>query len=211
MNKKLFFAAAAAAAVAALSSCTGSPKFLGQWVSDESMQIQKDLPSAVRATTQYTFDFSAAPESDETGPVDFSSTIEIIQMVDNDTTIQMPYQVNVAATTSVSGVWNHTEAGNKDLVLTFDMSTLSVAVDPDGVTFSEDLLNGAQQPVLDSLTAVTAERWKAEITEAIKARLASFATIHDVDVDDNGNNMTFEAKINGDKEKFSFRRVIVAE
>lgn len=132
-------------------------------------------------------------------------------MVDNDTTIQVPYQVNVAAATSVTGDWNYTEAGDDDLVLTFDMSSLSVEVDPDGVTFSQDLLTGAQQPVIDSLTAVTAERWKTEITTAIKNRLAAFATIHDVDVEDEGNTMTFEAKANGQKEKYTFRRVIVAE
>lgn len=211
MQKKLILAAAAAAAIAALSSCNATPKFLGQWVSDETIQIQNELPSAVRATTQYTFDFSAAPGSNMTGPVSFSSTIEIIQMVDNDTTIQVPYQVNVAAATSVTGDWNYTEAGDDDLVLTFDMSSLSVEVDPDGVTFSQDLLTGAQQPVIDSLTAVTAERWKTEITTAIKNRLAAFATIHDVDVEDEGNTMTFEAKANGQKEKYTFRRVIVAE
>lgn len=211
MQKKLILAAAAAAAIAAFSSCNGTPEFIGQWVSDEDIQIQNELPSAVRATTQYTFDFSAAPGSNMTGPVSFSSTIEIIQMVDNDTTVQAPYQVNVSAATSVTGNWNYTEAGDDDLVLTFDMSSLSVEVDPDGVTFSENLLTGAQQPVIDSLTAVTAERWKTEITAALQNRLASFAHIDDVDVENDGNKLTFEVKVNGQKDKYTFRRVIVAE
>ncbi|MDE6289095.1 MAG: hypothetical protein K2M00_09990, partial [Muribaculaceae bacterium] len=108
MQKKLILAAAAAAAIAALSSCNKAPEFLGQWISDETIQIQNELPSAVRATAQYTFDFSAAPGSNMTGPVSFSSTIEIIQMVDNDSTILEPYQINVSAATSVTGDWNYT-------------------------------------------------------------------------------------------------------
>ena len=59
---------------------------------------------------------------------------------------------------------------------------MQVNVDPNGVTFSQNLLTGAQQPMVDSLTSVTADRWRTAIRTAAAKQFFSFTKLDDVKV-----------------------------
>lgn len=195
----------------ALTSCSGND-FLGQWASSAPVAMQDAVPAASRAVAEYTFDFSQGADSKSSGPVMISATMDLTQPVQGDSmSIDSPYEVSVAATASVSGTWNLASDDDDELVLAFDMSTVNVVVDPHGVTFSQNVLTGLQQPMLDSLTTATAEAWKAQITAAFKNKLSEFAMLDDVEVSDNKNILTFETKQVGHKTKYAFRRELIGD
>lgn len=203
-----FIAAASVAAV--MVSCSGNPKFVGQWASTAPYSMARDLPVSI-ADAQLTLDFGIGEESTSTGPVTLSSVIDLTQPVEADTTFSQAYEVSVTANSTVTGTWLLAD-DDDDVVLSFDMSTLSVSVDTDGVAFSQNLLTGAQQPVLDSLTTVTAQRWQSLLTAAVKRQLADFAELDDVEVSDNGNILTFEIKTDAKHDrKLTFNRLLQAK
>lgn len=208
---KIRIAIIALGAVAAMASCSKTPEFLGQWVSSAPVSLKGEIPAASQATAQLTFDFSTGTER-KSGPVMLTSDIDLTQPVSGDSSFVSPYEVSVAATASVNGTWTYASDDDDELVLSFDMSTLNVVVDPHGVTFSQNLLTGTQQPVLDSLTTVTAERWKAQVKGAVTQQLSRFSMVDDVEVSDNRNVLTFEVRgDDGHDVKCAFRRVLVGE
>lgn len=208
--KKFIPFIAAASVVAVMVSCSGNPKFVGQWASTAPYSMARDLPVSI-ADAQLTIDFGIGEESTSTGPVTLSSVIDLTQPVEADTTFSRAYEVSVTANSTVTGIWLLAD-DDDDVVLSFDMSTLSVSVDTDGVAFSQNLLTGAQQPVLDSLTTLTAQRWQSLLTAAVKRQLADFAELDDVEVSDNGNILTFEIKTDAKHDrKLTFNRLLQAK
>lgn len=208
--KKFIPFIAAASVVAVMVSCSGNPKFVGQWASTAPYSMAHDLPVSI-ADAQLTIDFGIGEESTSTGPVTLSSVIDLTQPVEADTTFSQAYEVSVTANSTVTGTWLLAD-DDDDVVLSFDMSTLSVSVDTDGVAFSQNLLTGAQQPVLDSLTTLTAQRWQSLLTAAVKRQLADFAELDDVEVSDNGNILTFEIKTDAKHDrKLTFNRLLQAK
>lgn len=197
----------AVAATAAMASCSGKPEFIGEWTSASPENITASIPAASRATSQLTLDFAESNADKKEGQVTLSSVIDLTQPVQPDSNIVEPYEVSVAATATVNGSWFR--ADDDELVLSFDMSSMNVAVDPHGVSFSANVLTGSQQPMLDSLTAVTMERWKGEITRAFGEHMAQFGMIEDVEVSDGRNVLTFEVKVPGEHDrKYALRRVL---
>ena len=84
------------------------------------------------------------------------------------------------ATSVLSIDFNAPKGAKSGLFL--DNSTMQVNVDPNGVTFSQNLLTGAQQPMVDSLTSVTADRWRTAIRTAAAKQFFSFTKLDDVKV-----------------------------
>lgn len=94
-----------------------------------------------------------------------------------------------------------------ELFIAFHPTTLSIDVDPNGVTFSQNVLTGAQQPVIDELTAKTIALWKSQITQAFMQQLSHYQSLDDIEVH-SGNILSFEIKgKHGHDEKLSYRRV----
>lgn len=206
MDKKVLTAAVAAAAL--LASCSGTPRFLGEWTSSAPMPMQDVIPAASRATAVYTIDFSRGTARDS-GPLLLSASIDATQPVTGGTVTQQAYEVSVAASAAVSGTW--TRHDDDELLLSFDLSTLDVTVDPAGVTFSRDMLTGMQQPAVDSLSATAAAAWEAQITAAMRDRLATFSTLDDVEVTADRNILRFETKTrDGHDVDHVMRRATVA-
>lgn len=209
---KSFSIFASLCVAALLASCSEKNEFIGQWEASAPANIVEYVPGAATALSQMQIDFANGADQ-KSGPVQFTSTMNITQPVSGDTSFVEPYEVSIAATSSVSGTWSRLKDDDDDLALSFDMSTLNVKVDPHGVTFSQNLLTGAQQPVVDSLTAATAQRWKGIIENAVAAQLSTFATIEDVDTHSDKNVLTFEVKVPGQKDdmKYAFRRLLGSE
>lgn len=93
-----------------------------------------------------------------------------------------PYEVSVAATASISGRWSYEDKDDDDILIYLDNKTMQVNVDPNGVTYSQNLLTGAQQPTVDSLTTVTVERWRSAIRNAASKQFFDFTKLDDVKV-----------------------------
>lgn len=212
MNKNFLYSCAAvlSAGVLLLSSCGRDNKIIGSWTASSPVSIGAEIPAAATATSLMSIDFMPA-ESGTPAKFNLSTIIEATQAVRPDTVaLDSPYEVSVAASASVSGTWSYD--GDEDILLAFDMSSLSVDVDPAGVAFSENLLTGVQQPAVDSLTARTAEIWKRQITNVFKTSLHRYSKLDDVEVTSGGTALKFEVKdITGRDRDVVMHRVINAD
>ncbi len=198
------------AAAAALTSCGRDAKIIGSWTASSPVSITAEIPAASTANSLLSIDFIKGQSSKE-GTFIMSSLIEATQPVKPDSIINagVPYEVSIAATASVKGTWRYDD---DDVLLMFDMNSLDVNVDPSGVMFSQDILNGAQRPAVDSLSAVTAKVWKRQIATTFKTSLHRYAKLDDIEVVSDGTTLKFEVKdITGRDRDMILHRVIVSD
>lgn len=186
------------AATAALgliaTSCDGDDAFIGSWTASAPLNISADIPAASTATSLLSIDFMKGQGTSREGTFYMSSLVNATQPVTFDSVpgAAAPYDVSVSATTGIEGTWRR--ADDDELMMEFDMQSLKVAVDPEGVTFSQNMLTGAQQPAVDSLTQHTAAVWQRQIQTAFTAALHRYAILHDVEVENNRTTLKFEVK-----------------
>ena len=193
------------AIVATLTSCDKQAEFQGDWTATAPIDLTNLIPEADQASSLMSISFIDSVNING-GPVMLSTILSINQAVQptEGSTITEPYEVSVAATASVSGSWMYKGDDRDELLLSLDPSTLQVNVDQNGVTFSQNLLTGEQQPAVDSLTAVTVQSWKKAITKALNVEVQRFAYLDDVDVEQKGTVLSFE--IDNPKQTLHFRR-----
>ena len=188
-------------AITAVSSCSKTDYVAGMWQGNPERIA--DIPGTSDASSTMTIDF--APRSDRKGPgeVDLSAVVELQQAVVGMADASgVPYQANITATASISGTYVPEDGDDDDYILSLDASTLDVTVDPSGVVFTGNVLTGAERPLLDSLTAATADRWRVIITAAMREQFYKYSRIEDVKVH-HGDMMSME----GDHRDMTFRRV----
>ena len=141
-------------------------------------------------------------QSDRSGKITITALLDANQPVSSsDSSLMQPYEVSVAATASITGDWTYEDRDDDDIIVSLDPESLKVRVDPDGVTFSQDILTGNERPVLDSLTAATAAVWTRSLTAAMRVEFAKYQKISDVKVKKN----ILSCEI--DDRDYSFRRV----
>lgn len=192
--------AASAALTPLLSSCDTRPDITGTWTGSP-VRIN-DISAACDASATMSITFSSDNIKSRNGVVSISALIDANQPVEGSIpAIDSSYEVSIAATASVNGVWSFEKDDDDDIVISFDHKTLDVNVDPHGVTFSSNLLTGAQQPMIDSLSTVTAAQWKNSIRRAMENEFFKFQNISDIKV----NNGIMSCEIN-DRD-FTFRKV----
>lgn len=178
--------------VSGLASCSKTSDFLGVWTSTTPEDITASVPAASSATSLVSISFVEGTGNKDGGSVALTSIINVNQPVSGSPiSMNQPYEVNVAATASLGGTWIYEEGSDDDLLLSLDLSTLKVNVDNNGVTFTQNMLTGAQQPQIDSLTTVTAELWKNQLTQAMTKEFSRFKKLDDVKVH-KGQVLTFE-------------------
>ncbi|MCM1035799.1 MAG: hypothetical protein NC406_00535 [Bacteroides sp.] len=191
MDRRFLHLSAVALLAAGLASCSGDDAFVGSWTAAAPVSLQADIPAASSATSLMSLDFT---RGDSGNGVYLSSLINATQPVvaDSLSGAVEPYEVSVSATAGVRGTW--TRSGDDDLLLAFDMSSLKVEVDPAGVMFSQNMLTGAGQPAVDSLTARTAAIWQRQIERAVRGSLIRYSRLEDVEVDRDRTTLQFEIK-----------------
>lgn len=174
--------AASAAALFALNSCNDRPDISGTWTGTPSRMENIVGSSDADATISITF--SAPDSKSETGDVVVSALIDGSQteMTGDDTS----YDLSVAATATVKGRWTYEEGEDDDLILALDLSSLQVQVDPDGVTFGNDVMTDSRTPMIDSLSAVAAARWQSSLTKAMSAKFSELQKISDIKIHKGG-------------------------
>lgn len=190
-------------AASCIVSCGHNDKFIGTWTATTPDDITASVPAASMATSLVSVSFMPGADSKDGGSVALSSVISVNQPVQPGGGIEQAYEVNVAATASVGGTWQYKGDDDDDLILAFDPSTLKVNVDNNGVTFTQNLLTGSQQPQIDSLTAVTAQQWKAQLTRALTIEFRRYRQLDDVKVH-KGDILTFE--IENPDQTLQFRK-----
>lgn len=194
----LIFASGMAIAAVALASCDRYPEVAGSWTGmpDRSLSVA----GAVDATSTVSLDFAREPsgKSKDSGLMTVSAVIDANQPVSGLDGDVSAYEVSVAASASMSGTWTFVD--DDDIIVSLDPSTFAINVDPDGVTFGENLASGLQQPQLDSLTTATAVRWKKALGPAVMTEMLKYNKIDDIKI--KNGIMTFEVN---DRD-YTFRR-----
>lgn len=167
-------------ALMTVSSCSRADRFAGAWMGVPTRLA--GIPGAADATATVTIDFAPTGDVRTGGDVVLSATVDVSQaVVGSPVEMVQPYQADVAATASIRGRYMVTD-DDDDVVLHLDPSTLSVNVDPDGITLSENMLTGLQQPQIDSITARTADQWRVLITAAVRDEFYRYGKIDDIKV-----------------------------
>lgn len=177
-----FCALAVLFSVAAISSCSRAERIAGQWQANPERIAH--LAGSADASTTVTLDFRPDAESRKAGgDVYLSAVIEVQSaMTGMATPVDAAYENNVAATASVTGHYVYSDDDDDDILISLDPSTFQVNVDPDGVSFAENLLTGRQQPELDSISATLAERWRVALTPTMREVFGRYSSIEDIKV-----------------------------
>lgn len=192
----------APAFVASLASCDSRDDVVGTW-QGTSTRID-DINAAVDGSMSTTIEFTGenGKQSDRSGTITITALIDTNQPVSSSNSgLMQPYEVSVAATASITGDWTYEDRDDDDIIVSLAPESLNVRIDPDGVTFSQDILTGNERPVLDSLTAATSAAWKRSLTAAMRVEFAKYQKISDVKVKKN----ILSCEI--DDRDYSFRRV----
>lgn len=202
--RHILFSAITAGLLASLTSCNKQAEFQGDWTATAPLDLTTLIPEADHVSSLMSISFIDDSKVNG-GPVMLSCILSVEQAVKTpEATLNEPYEVSVAATASVSGEWMYKDDDKDELLLALDQNTLQVNVDQNGVTFSQNLLTGAQQPEVDSLTAVTVQAWKKAITKAMTSEMQRFSYLDDVQVKQKGTILTFE--VENPKQTLHFHR-----
>lgn len=182
ISSSLFFSVVATlGTIAAVSSCAKSDRFAGTW--QGAPERMTNVPDVADATSTMTIDFAPSQSDKKTGTADFSAVIELTQATTPAPgSVDAVYETNVTATASISAKYVFEDDDDEDIILSFDPSSLKVDVDPAGVAFSENLLSQTERPVLDSLTASTAEKWRVVLSGAIRDEFMKYNKIEDIKI-----------------------------
>lgn len=169
-------------------SCERKADFIGQWTAENPQDITASVPSASRATSVVTINFTLndSEKGGRGGSVLLTGEVSASQPVEPNESFDQGYEVNIAATGSLAGTWRYEDDDDDDLILSLDPSSLVVDIDDNGVTFTQNLLTGAQQPMIDSLTQATAEQWKVELTRALSKEFSRYTKLDYVEVNKDG-------------------------
>lgn len=182
--KFLHIVSAAAFAVLA-AACDNRPDINGAWTSTPT-GISQEIAVADQATCVLTIDFDA-PKGATGGSVMLSAVVDGTQPMPAGSLngFDAPYEISVAATASISGKWSYEKPDDRDdddIVIFLDNNTLQVNIDPNGVTYSQNLLTGAQQPAVDSLTTATVDRWRSDVRRAVTTQFFRYAKMDDIKI-----------------------------
>ncbi len=200
---KLILASGLTIAVATLTSCDRHADVVGSWTGMPERSLA--VAGAIDATSTISLDLAQQPASNakDNGLLTISAVIDANQPVTGGDIENAAYEVSVAASASMTGSWTFID--DDDIAVSLDPATFTINVDPDGVTFAEDIVSGMQEPQLDSLSAVTATRWQNAIGPAIKTEFLKYGKLDDIKI--KNGIMTFEIN---DRD-YTFRRNIVAQ
>ncbi|MBD5220460.1 MAG: hypothetical protein HDS72_09575 [Bacteroidales bacterium] len=176
------FAAASVLGLSSLiTSCSNAEQLTGAW---QGNPTRITVPGAEYATNTITLDFAPDQSNRRAGTLNISATMDVQQAVNTtiDNTFNQPYTTSIAATASITGQYSAEKGDDDDILVHFDPSTFAVNIDPDGVTFSENILTDAPQATLDSITTATVERWRAAISSALQAEFGKYSKIEDIKI-----------------------------
>lgn len=166
---------------AMLSSCSDYEDIAGTWSGNS--EVLPNVPDVADASSTITMVFTPdSTGSGRSGEVLMTALVNANQGVAQTNDIVSPYEVSVAATATIKGSYTFEEDEDDDVLIVFDPTSFKIDIDPDGVSYSQNLLDGAQQPMMDSLTTVTINSWRNILGPAVKNQFNSYQKISDIKV-----------------------------
>lgn len=181
MNRFLLVCAWAAMLLA--TACERTPQVEGTWIGAPA-RIDSNASTGVLGpvadcTVASTLNF--APTDKKSGAVTITSDINMLDAV--NAPVDSPiatYEISVSATASISGTYEFTEGD--DMVLTLDYNTLTVHLDPDAVTYNQNLIDNAQAPEIDSLRPILADRYRAALASQLRTEYTKYQHLEDIKI-----------------------------
>lgn len=180
------------AVVALLYGCSNLSARLAQDVAGDWQSTPESLSDngVLTASIVDFYDFGEPGASDNgsyTGPLSINGMINITTQIAADSTGVQPTELSASARSSVSGTW--TVIDDDEIVVSLDLSTISVDVDPQGVALNVPSLGG-REPAVDSISANIAASIKASLAQALTLRYGKINHLDDVKV--KGNLLKYE-------------------
>lgn len=177
--------------LAAFSSCNErkdlAKKVEGEWAS-APVKLANDASG--QSTTVDNVIFSIDPATGEGGTVQISSMISLRRPAGTPASPFGPYEVSVAARSSVSGTWKAVD--DDEIRIALDYATFDVSVDPDMVDLVSNPLAGTEHAAIDSIRPQMVKFYNAELTRMMESYYSGFADIDDVKSLDNGSTLKME-------------------
>lgn len=172
MNRALLIFAAAGSLL--LSGCDNREKIEGAW---ESSPMKLDVPGTATSSATLSYVFN------QDGSVAMSSDINLTEPMNKQVDeMDMAYQVSVSATASIRGTWQYAHDENDEVVIVLDDNSFSLNIDPEAVTFSQNLLDGQQAPETEAMKQQAMEKYNAMLTPTMKAYFTRFGKLDDIKV-----------------------------
>ena len=165
-------------AISAISSCSNFRDIDGTW---EGEPTDLAVPGLAQAT--YTITLTLNPgDSRSEGDVVVSATVDMTDAAAGPLVgLESPWEASVAATASMTGRY---DIHDDDIKIYLSPSSLQVNVDPDGVTYRNNIADGTPSPVTDSLTAAAVTHYRVLLTAPLRIALSRYDELDDVRVRD---------------------------
>lgn len=175
IHNNLLIAAAVAAGALTVTSCSEKTDFTGEWVKGTPANVTDAFQPSKLATSTTKIMFERNPSSTD-GNVTLTADYDITPAA-SDTTAQTA----VKGTATVFGTWSFDVDDENDLLLSYDMSTVSV-----------------------SMADSTASAYKDQVSQAFMRELTQYSVLEDVEVSKDGKTMTVE--LQSPERKVVFRK-----
>lgn len=181
----------AAGLLAAFSSCDErkdlAKKVEGEWAS-APVKLANDASG--QSTTVDNMIFTVDPATGEGGLVQIASMISLQRPADASASPFGPYEVSVAARSSVSGTWKAVD--DDEIHVALDYTTFDVSVDPDMVDLVSNPLAGTEHAAIDSIRPQMAKFYNAELSRIMQTYYSEFADLDDVKSLNDGSTLKME-------------------
>ena len=174
IHNNLLIAAVAAGALT-VTSCSEKTDFTGEWVKGTPANVTDAFQRSKLATSTTKIMFERNPSSTD-GNVTLTADYDITPPA-SDTTAQTV----VKGTATVTGTWSFDVDDENDLLLSYDMSTVSV-----------------------SMADSSASAYKDQVSQAFMRELTQYSVLEDVEVSKDGKTMTVE--LQSPERKVVFRK-----
>lgn len=185
----------AGASIAIVAGCNRNVSLSGSWTSTPQHidNLATENPVGKQVSNSIVSTFGFYPDSSDTnhGNVTITSNISVVDALDANPEIVMPYQITVSATSQISGTYN---VKGHDVLLYFDKNTLVVNIDPDALEYASDIISGEQAPQIDSLRPSLANSYKNMLTPVLQKYYSQYSSLKNVSV--NNDILKFKANKN---------------
>ncbi len=179
--RKLFLAVAVVIVSLGLCSCNYEAKLAksvdGAWTASSSAL---NIDNVAESFITEVFTFVAEPNS-LSGSIIITGIEDLTIAPQNDSIVSDVSQT-IAAKSSISGRWNVVD--DDEIVLSLDMTTLKVDIDPSDVNLKENALSGVENAVAGRLSAVRARAIASGLRSRLIERYSMMTKLDDVKVKD---------------------------
>lgn len=176
---------AAALPFALLSCGEKESPFIGSWQSTTPVSVTRTMPGVTSAIETVLLDFISDRQSTD-GQVTLRGRYDIVcpaRVAGADSCT-----LSFTAVAAVNGSWTHDVDDHDDLLLDFDYSSVTVAIDSASVKKTPDI------PISPSAGDSLLQIMKTGIDTSFRESLTRMSVMEDVKVSKDGRSMTLEVK-----------------